>query len=125
MCRVVKMEEAKLPRERVFFGNAKEQYRGVESKEKHGLRYHLYLIPEGVDGNHAVVYGKWMHCDVHNKFEVLSGNVDRLYIFDDKVGPDYNVTTNSTTVVIAKEEGESTTIDVLRDYYIYALIQVA
>lgn len=71
------MEEESLSKSCVFIGYGNMQNVGGEWKGNHGLEYHFYLVPRGLDLKNtvALVYGDPMPPIMQNKRECLLGDV--------------------------------------------------
>lgn len=119
------MEKVKLPREYVFFGHRDDQYVGGGLKGNHRLTQHLYLNPGAVDLQDAVAFvrGDSMQCEERNPREAVLGNVETLYLSDEKNADDDNVPRNTITVEMTRERDKNSAMDVWPAYAIDALIE--
>lgn len=72
------------------------------------MRFHLYQIPEEVDWKDAVwfAYVDSMQRGARNKLELLLGDVDSLYMFDEKRGAGHDFSRNTISVEMIEEGHE-------------------
>lgn len=114
-----------MSRECVFFGHGNKQNGVGGWKENHGMRYHLYLFSEDVELKFAVAfaYGDSMQRGVQNKREDLLGDMDFLYLPDEKERADTDVSKNMSSVEMTGERDENSAMELWTKYWIGAPIE--
>lgn len=118
LCKMIRPEEVKLPRERVFFGHWNIPHVVGGSKDNHVWRSHLYLVPENIHLKDAVAfpYEDSMQPEMRKKHNVLLCCVDSLYMsYEKKVAYD-NVYRNTICVTMTREGDENRAMCVWPDY---------
>lgn len=89
------------------------QYVGSGLNEDHGLRNHLYLIPENLDQKDMVAFAcvDELHFKVENKLEILLGDWDFLYLSVGKESSDSEMPRNTVIVKLNGAGDENDSID--------------
>lgn len=63
----------------------------------------------------GLAYNDSMQCDVRNKRKALLGDVNPLYLSDEKEDADYKMSKNTVTVQMTGVGDENSSIDLLPD----------
>lgn len=114
LCNVIKMEDAKLPRESTFSKHGNVWHTGGGWDGNHGLCYHLYLFLKDVSLKDAVAiaYGDSIECDVQSKPEVLLCIVDPVCRSDGRESAHDNASRSTITVEMTIEGDRSWSIHI-------------
>lgn len=89
LCKVVNMEEVKLPKKCIIFGLRNVQHVGGEQKGNHGFRYYLHLITEDVNFENVLTLPSvdYTQHEGRNNQDAFLGDFDPLYMSDKKRVP--------------------------------------
>lgn len=94
------------------------QHVGCGRKRNHGLRYHLWLIPEDTEVKDVVAYasGDSMQRELRDKREVLREDLDPRYASDEKKDAEQKLSTNSGTRQMTGDRDGNTVMYVWPEY---------
>lgn len=100
----------------MFFGHGNVQHAGSGQKGKYEFWYHPCLLPEAVGIKILVAYGYWMQWEVRNKYKVLLGDENPLFMSDEKNGADGSLSSNMISLEMAGGKNENSDMIVWSEY---------